>query len=574
MSRVRLVIALLMSVHWQCSVQQLLYHDHRDQHADHHHQKQKEQLQPGNQQQQQQHQQQQQQQQQQPQQQQHQQPQMHEQQLQKQRKHQQEQQQKPSQLPIQYAVWSEVREMGHPGVDLSAAGHMSARTKRDAMKSNATGYQSTALPRHMMSTGEHDTINTRKTTSSMNVGEVTLLHESTRRDTATESSANPTAIDETITEESNNQPTTRPDVLSDYMSFRIGEVIKIYALPPIAVVGIVGNTISMLVMFQRENRRTSFGIYVGVLAISDTLVLCTKLTNWAVRVSLSNPLRDVDCKMMAYLVNALNMNGYFIILGFTFDRLMAVRYPLKALYWCTARRAKIVSGTAFVVAFVVNVPFVVFNHVENKVCAMGAPGSVASVVYPLLAVFVGLVVPLLSLTCMNAVIIMGIRQRLRFRSTYAPDGSGSAVEATEMSDAVACSSQDPQQNQPVTSSSKDPSQNQPVACSQDPPPQIQTRSKSQIRSKPMSLKDRNAIVTLLVISVAFLLLVAPYYVRIALFAMTNRTRTTSVNADYMLLFHVSQKLYYTNNAVNFFLYCVSGTKFRNDLARLFRGKSG
>ena len=434
------------------------------------------------------------------------------------------------------------------------------------MKSNATDDLSTALPGIITSTRDHDTIHTRETTECINAIETTSLRNveemtprghSRRQDASTDSYANTTAIDENTT--GDNKPITRPDVLSDFTSYRIGEVIKIYALPPIAVVGIVGNTISMLVMFQRENRRTSFGIYIGVLAISDTLVLCTKLTNWLVRLSLSSPLLDAHCKMLGYVINAIQMNEYFIILGFTSDRLMAVRYPLKALVWCTARRAKIVCCTGCAIALLVNIPYMILNHVENNVCAMGTPGSVASVVYPLFTVFIGLVVPFISLTSMNAVIIIAIRRRLRFLSKYAPGGSRSAVEATEMSGSVTCSP-DPPQNQSVTGSRQD-------------PPQNQSGDNRQTRYQPMTSRDRNAIVTLLVISVAFLLLVAPYFVRIALFSMTNRTRTTSVNADYTLFFHVSQKLYYTNNACNFFLYCVSGTKFRKDVVRLFRGKS-
>ena len=482
------------------------------------------------------------------------------------------------------------------------------------MKSNATDYHATVMPEYITSTREHNTTNTRETTRSTNV------EKGTPRDGSTPLVASSTtAIDENTTDERNNEPAisetseTRPDVLSDYMSYRIGEVIKIYAFPPIAVVGIVGNSISMLVMFQRDNRRTSFGVYVGVLAISDTLVLCIKFTNWLVRVLRSSPLRDVDCKVMAYLITALHMNGFFIIAGFTFDRLMAVRYPFKAMVWCTARRAKIVICIGCAVAFLLTVPFVILNHVENNVCAMGTPGSVASVVYPLLAVFFGLVVPFISLTSMNAVIIIGIRKRLQFRSKYAPDGSGSsAVEATEMSESatccsqvppqiqsvtcsgqvppqnqsvmcsgqvppqnqsVTCSGQIPEQNQSVTCSGQVPPQNQSVTCSGQEPRQIQSRDNRKIHSTPMTARDRNAIVVLLVVSVAFLLLVAPYFLRIALFSMTNRTRTMSVNADYMLFFQLSQKLYYANNACNFFLYCMSGTKFRNDVVRLFRGKS-
>ena len=36
----------------------------------------------------------------------------------------------------------------------------------------------------------------------------------------------------------------------------------------------------------------------------------------------------------------------------------------------------------------------------------------------------------------------------------------------------------------------------------------------------------------------------------------------------MLFYQVTSKLYFTNSGINFFLYCISGQKFRNDLKEL------
>ena len=38
---------------------------------------------------------------------------------------------------------------------------------------------------------------------------------------------------------------------------------------------------------------------------------------------------------------------------------------------------------------------------------------------------------------------------------------------------------------------------------------------------------------------------------------------------FYLYYNVAQKLHYTNHGINFFLYVISGQKFRNDLVRLF-----
>ncbi|KAI0243436.1 hypothetical protein LSAT2_000003, partial [Lamellibrachia satsuma] len=68
----------------------------------------------------------------------------------------------------------------------------------------------------------------------------------------------------------------------------------------------------------------------------------------------------------------------------------------------------------------------------------------------------------------------------------------------------------------------------------------------------------------------FLLINAPWFMRIIIFATVKFEPTPERIALNTLAWHVTNKLYFTNNACNFFLYCVSGTKFRRDFKTLFR----
>ena len=332
---------------------------------------------------------------------------------------------------------------------------------------------------------------------------------------------------------------------SDNMSDKIAKAIQKIAQPTTAVVGVFGNTISMLVMFQPNNRQTSFGIYLGMLAVSDTLALCISTAYWLSRLLSQSPLRDIDCQMIGWMMNSIQMFGTCLILGLTSDRLIAVRFPLKAAAWCDAKRARVVCGVIFVVVLIVNTPFAVYNHVENcNICAMGTPGSMVSLVYSWVSVCVGLVIPFVLLVTMNAVIAMGIRNRLR-HCKYTPNVSSENYDTTEMRNNPAHSSEDLQEN----SSSND------------------------LQITPMSSKERNAIVILFLISFTFLMLVTPHFVHIAIFSIINRAATApSRHTSYNLFFQVSRLLYSMNNACNFFLYCVSGTKFRSEVVALFRGK--
>ena len=335
-------------------------------------------------------------------------------------------------------------------------------------------------------------------------------------------------------------------ITSDYATYKIARLINLCAQPIIAVVGVVGNTISMFVMFQTNNRHTSFGIYLGILAVSDTLALCANMAYWLMRLLSPLPLRDIDCQIRGWLINSLQMNGLFIILCLTLDRLISVRFPLKAIAWCDARRATFVSGAIFGVVWLLNVPYLLYAHVESSnMCAMGWPGSVVSFVYPWMVVCVGFVTPFVLLVSMNAVIAMGIRNRLQYQCKYAPERRQQRDDPIELRDTTASDQQSPAQNL--------------------------SRDNKQIR--PLSSRDRNAIVTLFLVSFTFLLFVTPHYVHIATFSMPNLIAKPSQHANYTLFFQISRQLYSMNNACNFFLYCLSGTKFRSEVAKLFFPKA-
>ena len=48
------------------------------------------------------------------------------------------------------------------------------------------------------------------------------------------------------------------------------------------------------------------------------------------------------------------------------------------------------------------------------------------------------------------------------------------------------------------------------------------------------------------------------------------TKSPRSFAQYYLIYNIGQKTYYTNYGINFFLYVISGQKFRSDLMNLFK----
>ena len=74
---------------------------------------------------------------------------------------------------------------------------------------------------------------------------------------------------------------------------------------------------------------------------------------------------------------------------------------------------------------------------------------------------------------------------------------------------------------------------------------------------------------LLLVTTLFLILLCPTYVRFIYLSFADPD-TPLEYANQILIFQITVRLYMTNSAVNFFLYCISGKKFRNDLKEILR----
>ena len=96
-----------------------------------------------------------------------------------------------------------------------------------------------------------------------------------------------------------------------------------------------------------------------------------------------------------------------------------------------------------------------------------------------------------------------------------------------------------------------------------------TNNTAQGRGQGMRTSDKQIYIILLLITFAFLILTTPTYAMFLYANLVNYTKTPASFAAFFLFFSVGEKLYYTNNGINFYLYVMSGRKFRNDLVNLF-----
>ena len=95
------------------------------------------------------------------------------------------------------------------------------------------------------------------------------------------------------------------------------------------------------------------------------------------------------------------------------------------------------------------------------------------------------------------------------------------------------------------------------------------RGQGQVNINPGRQKNTETQLTtmLLLVTSLFLILMIPTYIRFLYTTFVTRDTPTKY-ANLMFFYHLSHKLYHTNNGINFFLYCISGQKFRNDLKEI------
>ena len=99
-------------------------------------------------------------------------------------------------------------------------------------------------------------------------------------------------------------------------------------------------------------------------------------------------------------------------------------------------------------------------------------------------------------------------------------------------------------------------------------PQGHGQSHGQSQGQNKKSPERQIAIYLLLVTFTFLIFTTPSYLLI-LFWDTFADTTPYFYASYHLFYSVVEKTYNTNNAINFFLYIMSGQKFRTDLVKLF-----
>ena len=225
-----------------------------------------------------------------------------------------------------------------------------------------------------------------------------------------------------------------------------------------------------------------------------------------------------------HMVNLFNFVCFLcstlLIIAMTFDHFYSIIRPHKAASFNTVKRAKITVACNVIISILYNIPHLYVSAHVNWECvpyatAMGKPYG--EFYYWSLVVHFAL--PFVCLLTMNSFII----HKLRTRTILTEDST--QVNSTKNS------------NHGENSKTKN--------------------------------SELQVFAILLLVTFAFLILTTPAYVFFLFIMFIDFSKTPKLFAGYYLFYNVAQKMQLTNHGINFFLYVISGQKFRKDLRNLF-----
>ena len=231
------------------------------------------------------------------------------------------------------------------------------------------------------------------------------------------------------------------------------------------------------------------------------------------------PNQREHCLLIIYITVAAIHCSVGLIVTLTFERFYSIVRPHKAASFNTTSRAKIIIMCIIIFCALFNVPlyFTSSSFGVNCISFSVNSGNTLINAYLLVFFFVLVLIPFTSLLIMNSVII----HTLRKRPSYQDKG------------------------------------------------QIQGQGHAQGQVNRIKQSERQIYVMLLLVTFAFLIFYIPGISMVFYINYIHGT-TPHFYASQHFVFHFGEKSYFSNHAINFFLYVISGQKFRNDLVKLFR----
>ena len=274
-------------------------------------------------------------------------------------------------------------------------------------------------------------------------------------------------------------------------------------------IGFITNILSFLVMRMKHNRHLSTCVYLSITAINDNIFLALALHLWFAKHVESTHYTKWVCKVKVFAVHVCGSFGAYEIILMTLDKLVAIVRPHKSAVLCTARRAKLSSGVNLLVCLLFYLPLWDFTSL------LGDTSQCARYVrqgwYVTAYMYIALVVnPIIP------VIAIFLMNTVIIRAVW--------------------------------------------------------NSRNLRTSLDERNPERQITLMLILVSIMLVILLLPMEISDNYYYYVGEPTDPEHFASLVFSFRLTKEIFNLNYGINFFLYLISGSKFRNDLKSLLCGK--
>lgn len=340
----------------------------------------------------------------------------------------------------------------------------------------------------------------------------------------------------------NNLDLGKDELLKDFVEFQVAVAIDNYYVPVCSCLGILGNMWSFVTLLSPALRRSTTCQYMAAIAIADSMILLYNILFLIRKFPGYEIFNPWSCRLLFFLFYFTIHFDVAVMVAMTFEKYMAVRFPLHAASW--KPRTKLIMCIIAICTCALDAHnfftrgMVYDPNTQTETCYPTGPENEYFLfqIWPWIDACVYCFIPLTSLFVMNILIIVWLNRSEKIRQ-----GMGNVQMSVRFAP-----------TKPASSSASTGS----------------TSSGEIGKSQEVDLAKRNrnreGQITrmLLLVSFTFLLLVGPMAVLIIVERQFDLVSTPHQAAIYHLVRTVINNLMYTNHSLNFLLYCFSAKRFR------------
>ena len=320
---------------------------------------------------------------------------------------------------------------------------------------------------------------------------------------------------------------------TDYVEHKAAMMLWRVFSPGLIVLGTLGNIMSIVVLTRKSMRQSTVSQYLVVLAVTDILVLYTGLLRQWFRILLKTDIRHlhpVMCKLHVWMVYFSLDFSCWLLVAVTLERFVSVWFPHSVKRTCTKTTAAVIIAGIATLLLAVNSHFLyglgdVTVHYDNSTVVQHCADLWAAYeefnrkIWPWIDLCLFCLFPFLFLITGNIAIIIKVCISNRKRRRH---DANIGLSNTQ---------------------------------------NIKVRS-SKTSSMTVMLLTTNAVFLACTSPISIFLIGEVYW-----FDFVNMQPRDA--AIYELAWAGVNVVMYTNNSINFLLYCISGSRFRESLRSLF-----